>query len=93
MRMMQFADGVLEGYRLINLDILGRNICAQLSCKFYGDDIEIMELERKGLSSKFVFHCKNRECDNQNPFPSCPLIEVGNLSVSLVNRRAHFEKN
>ena len=84
------VDRVLEGYRLVDLDILSRSIGAQLLCKLSGGDLGMMELERKELSSKFVFHCRNRECDNQNPFPAHSLVEVENLSVSSVNRCANF---
>ena len=66
------------------------SIDAQLRCELCGGDIEMMELGRKGPSSKFVFHCRNRECDNQNPFPTYSLVQVGNLSVSSVNRCANF---
>lgn len=84
------TDEVLEGYRLIDVDILAKNISTQLSCKSCGQDVTLLELSRKGLASEFVFHCVNKRCDNQTPFPSSPIIQVGNLKVSSVNRRACF---
>ena len=37
-----------------------------------------------------AFHCQNKRCNKQQPFPSCPQISVGNLSVHSVNCRAAF---
>ena len=34
--------------------------------------------------------CSNKDCDQQQAFPSCPIIPQGNLSVYSVNRRSAF---
>lgn len=83
-------DDRLEGYRLIDVNILNRNIAAQLSCKFCGQDVSLHEIGRAGLASEFSFQCENKRCNSQQPFLSCPPIEAGNLQISSVNRRACF---
>jgi len=60
----------LRGYRLIDVDILKRNILSQLSCTFCHSEVNLSEIERKGLGSKFAFMCQNKNCDRQQAFSS-----------------------
>ena len=80
----------LEGYRLIDVDILNRNVSSQLKCKFCGGDVSLHEIERKGLGCNFAFLCTSKKCDKQQAFPSCPIIAAGNVSVYSVNRHSAF---
>ncbi|KAK7106360.1 hypothetical protein V1264_017625 [Littorina saxatilis] len=80
----------LHGYRLIDVDILNSNISSQLSCSFCQGNVSLFEVERKGLGSKFAFMCESRNCDSQQDFPSCPIIQEGNVSVYSVNRHSAF---
>lgn len=86
------SDVVLEGYRLVDIELLNKNISAQLCCKLCGHAVRLLEVSRKGLGSKFAFSCDNKRCDTQEAFSSCPLIQVGGLEVSSVNRRASFAR-
>ena len=80
----------LHGYKLIDVDILNRNILSQLSYAFCHSKVNLSENERKGLESKFAFMCQNKNCDRQQAFSSCPIIPVGNVSVYSVNRCSAF---
>ena len=64
----------LHGYRLIDVDILNRNILSQLSCAFCHSEVNLSEIERKGLGSKFAFNFQNKNCDRQQAFSSCPVM-------------------
>ena len=79
---------VPDGHRIIDVGILHANISAQLQCKFCQGDVEFIEVDRKGLGSRFAFYCRNRNCDDQNSFCSSELSSVGNLSNHSINRRA-----
>ena len=85
----------VEGDRFIDVEILNRNI--ELCCNYCHQPVlHLIEASRKGLASEFVCFvffspCSNKRCDNQTSFPSCPVIQVGNLcGCPLVNRRANF---
>ena len=80
----------LHGYRLIDVDILNRYILPQLSCAFCHSKVSLFQVERRGLGSKFAFMCKNKKCDRQQAFPSCPMIPEGNVSVYSANRHSAF---
>jgi hypothetical protein len=84
------VDNKLEGNRLVDIDIFGRNLSSQLVCRHCHCDVQLIELKRQGLGSEYVFHCSNRRCNEQISFPSCTKIPVGNTSVNSVNRRAVF---
>jgi hypothetical protein len=79
-----------KGYRLIDIGLLSENIASKLTCSFCHCSIQLYEIGRKGLASRFVFHCENENCDNQTEFPSCPQLPVGNSHVNTVNRHAAF---
>ena len=55
----------LHGYRLIDVEILSRNILSQLWCAFFHSEVNLSETERQGLRSKFAFMCQNKNCDRQ----------------------------
>ena len=80
----------LHGYKLIDVDILNRNILSQLSCAFCHSEVNLSEIERKGLGSKFAFNFQNKNCDRQQAFSSCPVMPAGNVSVYSVNRCSAF---
>ena len=78
----------LEGNRIIDVEILNQNMMSQLVCGLCHSNVSLIELDRKGLASKFAFHCSNVRCSGGQSFPSCEQIDVGNLQVSSVNHRA-----
>ena len=80
----------LHGYRLIDVDILNRYILPQLSCAFCHSKVSLFQVERRGLGCKFAFMCKNKKCDRQQVFPSCPMISEENVSVYSANRHSAF---
>ena len=80
----------LHGYRLIDVDILNHYILPQLSCAFGHSKVSLFQVERRGLGCKFAFMCKNKKCDRQQAFPSCPMIQEGNVSVYSANRHSPF---
>lgn len=79
-----------EGNRIIDVGILSKTVSSHLMCSHCHHTVKFMEIERKGLASKFTFHCSNKHCDKQPAFSSSPQTNVGNASVNLVNRRAAF---
>ena len=82
------TDDKLEGSRIVDMGIFGRNLSSQLVCRHCHCDVQLMEVKRQGLGSEYAFHCSNKNCNEQNSFPSCNKIPVGNSSVNSVNRRA-----
>ena len=80
----------LHGHRLIDVDILNRNLLSQLSCACCHSEVNLSEIERKGLGSKFAFNFQSKNCNRQQAFSSCPVMPAGNVSVYSVNRRSAF---
>ena len=69
----------LRGYRLIDVDILKRNILSQLSCTFCHSEVNLLSC------------VKTRTVTDNRHFPqSCPIIPAGNVSVYSVSRRSAF---
>ena len=71
----------LEGNRIIDVEILNQKIMSQLVCGLCHSNVSLIELDRKGLASKFVFHCSHVRCSGGQSFPSCEQTDVGNLRV------------
>ena len=59
-------------------------------CCFFHSTVHLTEVGRKGLSSELAFHCTNERCKGEYPFSACQKIDldVGNLKVNAINRRA-----
>ena len=51
----------LHGHRLIDVDILNRNILSQLSCAFCHSEVNLSEIERKGLGSLCLLSMAKQE--------------------------------
>jgi hypothetical protein len=77
-----------KGNRLIDVELLAENIQENLLCRFCRKPVQLVEVNRKGLASTFVFEC-SKNC-RQPEFNSCQQQTVGNATVNLINRRAAF---
>ena len=86
----QRLEDEVTGNRIIDVEILSQNISTHLVCRYCSGSVYLCEIHRKGLKSQFAFMCTNKECDMQEAFPSYAGIQVGNLSVSSINRKANF---
>lgn len=64
---------------------------SQVVCAFCNNAVQLCEVKRRGLGSKLMFRCMNTRCTKQTPFPTCPMIPVGqNPEVYSVNRKSMF---
>jgi hypothetical protein len=50
---------LLEGHRIVDMGLLGQNIAEKLLCTFCQSSVQLVEVERQGLGSEFVFHCNS----------------------------------
>ena len=83
-------EEMLEGHRIIDVEILSQYITSQLLCGFCHSDVSLIEVQRQGLASELTFNCRNGRRRGGQSFPSCQQIEAGNLQISSMNRRAAF---
>lgn len=66
----EIGEHVPDGIRTIDDIILSASISAKLVCEFCHSNVELIEVERKGLRRTFAFYCSNKHCDDHNHFHS-----------------------
>lgn len=83
----QEVNSSFQGYRLLDMDILVKELEMFLSCKSCGGDITFEEVLTVGLSSKYSIVCSS--CGEVTSFRNSQMIGT-NKNVSEINTRAVY---